>query len=459
MKLFYVVLCMVVLFLGGCSQGLPNSEQTLDTQILAVPGFDRVKALAANSNSLVLAGERAETTSSLSFETNGFTSKYTVSPSNLNFAWDRKFGTLSTPTAPATDRAYDITVDASGNSYVLTQENSENWFMRKYAPLGQLEWKKSERGIAVTSDGTNIYILTTIEFPNDAGFYDFKYVVKTYSSSGVVLKTVQSNLIPGLPPTTDGFFYRILGLDIDGSGNAYILYTEGQDRFAARAYTSNLGMLKINADNKQIWNRTLVPEIIETNFPFRTIFISGSFKVDSSGNIYLASNAAKYDYVCDDFPELQQPCGVLNKGYFLHKFDPNGTELWKKQIDTQKTGKDFVKEGDGNCCRTTSGTFTPTIILDTDNTIYISGETAASFNGYANKGGTDIFVVRTDSNGNRRWVTQFGDAGVDAANDLAISSGLYVAGSFGSVSNLYGEDSLLARISRSDGRVVNLLGR
>jgi hypothetical protein len=135
----------------------------------------------------------------------------------------------------------------------------------------------------------------------------------------------------------------------------------------------------------------------------------------------------------------------LNVGYFVRKLSPSGSVRWTKRVDTGKTGTDF------------GGNYEPSIIVDTDNSVYYAAQTAASFTGFTNKGSLDIFVARLNADGTRRWLTQFGSARYDEVSSMAINQGLYVAGIYNGDASVPDGTSFLARISRSDGRVANLL--
>jgi hypothetical protein len=238
---------------------------------------------------------------------------------------------------------------------------------------------------------------------------------------------------------TDDIFNTIK-FQVDNQGNTYILYKEGSQNGGGNLNNQLLKIIKLDSVGTTLWDKIVVG--VENQ---RTT-VNSDFQLDSSGHIYLVSNGVSFDTFCT-FPQV---CGSLSRGYFLRKLDSNGTELWKKQVDTGKVATDFYVDG-------TSLGFDSSLIIDIDNTIYVAGATATSFTGYVNQGATDIFVVRLDADGNRRWVRQFGTSGIDIPSDLAISSGLFVGGIYDDLrfATPPQGDAFIVRISRWDGRIAN----
>jgi hypothetical protein len=216
-------------------------------------------------------------------------------------------------------------------------------------------------------------------------------------------------------------------------------------------------MFKFNATGTELWSINVGSNIVYDpgkragNDAQRE---TGDFDLDSAGNILLAIQGNEYQFDCTgpEFPT--PPCGNLNVGYFVRKLNSNGQILWTRRIDSGRIGTDF------------GGSYTPSIVVDTDNAIYVSGQTAGSFNGFTNEGSLDIFVTRLNADATRRWLIQFGSSNYDEVNGIGIKDGLYVAGlyNFRNIANSNGTltpdgNSFLARISRSDGKIANFLGQ
>jgi hypothetical protein len=75
------------------------------------------------------------------------------------------------------------------------------------------------------------------------------------------------------------------------------------------------------------------------------------------------------------------------------------------------------------------------VAVDGSGNIYVAGETSGSLEGNENAGGTDLFLVKYDTAGNRIWTRQFGSAdpnvtGIEVSGDVAVdeSGNAYVTG-------------------------------
>src|SRR5439155_520234 len=90
--------------------------------------------------------------------------------------------------------------------------------------------------------------------------------------------------------------------------------------------------------------------------------------------------------------------------------DLDGNELWTRQFGT--AGLDQAIG----------------IAVDASG-VYVTGNTTGTFPGQTSAGGEDAFARKYDLNGTELWTRQFGTAGYDLANSIAVdASGVYVAG-------------------------------
>ncbi len=443
MKAFYAILIFLVVFLGACSQ-TSTKENLLETEAIYRAGYDAANDIGANSNSVVVVGQRFDG-SSPGLWNNGYIYKFNASLESVNYAWNRAFGIKNSD-----EIALKVKVDSAGNSYVLTSENNLS-YLRKYNSSGSLAWRKpitfssqlsSSFDVALDSSG-NPYV----SYAEDQGREPtmgnglIQFFILKFSPTGNLLRIVTSNQLQ-FTSANDAFYFRPLKLVIDNDGNFYILYNHGLVRPFSRQNIVNLSMLQIVSNGVQNWNKV----IYTADATLMNNNISGDFVVTDSGKIIVAVSDNKYVYDC--FVSLD-PCGYINNGSYVLELGYGAELLWKKQFDSDKTGNGFIENGYSP---------SPSIIVDSDGSTYVTGETGASLPGYVNQGNSDIYVVKTDNLGNRLWVRQFGTINPDRSSGIAIAgnSGLYIAGVMNDGS-FKGEgnkaNSFVARLSRSTGNL------
>ena len=124
---------------------------------------------------------------------------------------------------------------------------------------------------------------------------------------------------------------------------------------------------------------------------------------------------------------------------FLAKFGAGGGKEWIRQRGPA-AARAVARDGSGN--------------------LYVAGSTGASLDGNPHAGGADVVVVKYDASGNRVWTSQFGTAGSDTANDIAVApnGNVYVAGDtygdLGGATNAGNGDAFLAKVDPADGTLV-----
>jgi hypothetical protein len=95
---------------------------------------------------------------------------------------------------------------------------------------------------------------------------------------------------------------------------------------------------------------------------------------------------------------------------YLRKYDLDGTHLWTRQFGTA-----LGEHSAGVAVR--------------GGAVYVLGETQGAFPGESSAGGADAFLARFDPAGTMTWVQQFGSAGSDYTDSVAVSSaGVFVVG-------------------------------
>ncbi|MGZ3884861.1 MAG: hypothetical protein ACXVPD_11920, partial [Bacteroidia bacterium] len=105
---------------------------------------------------------------------------------------------------------------------------------------------------------------------------------------------------------------------------------------------------------------------------------------------------------------------LLGPGYFVAKFDSGGAYKWGKALKGQPSE----------------------IKADLSGNVWIAGTFTANFStataSLVNKGSKDIFILKTDNNGNEIWAKSYGGRGTDYVSELAAdhSGNVFFTGSF-----------------------------
>ncbi|MCB4792090.1 MAG: carboxypeptidase regulatory-like domain-containing protein [Elusimicrobia bacterium] len=135
------------------------------------------------------------------------------------------------------------------------------------------------------------------------------------------------------------------------------------------------------------------------------------------------------------------------KDVFLKKYDTEGNKLWSKLLGTTANDIGF------------------SLAVNNTGNIYIAGNTEGTYELNTSSGSGDIFIAKYDSSGNNEWVRQKGSSNIDYANGIAIDSNnnLYVTGytngSMDGIKNTGGKDIFLIKYDNSGNRKwTKLLG-
>jgi hypothetical protein len=129
--------------------------------------------------------------------------------------------------------------------------------------------------------------------------------------------------------------------------------------------------------------------------------------VDAAGNVYVAARV--------DGPVGQntgQNTGASGRDGYVAAYDPAGIEIWSLQLGTPEVD------------------WADSVAVADDGTVFVSGSTTGSFEGFTNRGSTDNFVARIAPGFESVSVIQFGSEEGMGATALAVSAGrLYITGS------------------------------
>ncbi len=153
-------------------------------------------------------------------------------------------------------------------------------------------------------------------------------------------------------------------------------------------------------------------------------FVTG-LAIDASGNIIVAGS------VCGALPgqPLAGDCDA-----YLRKYDPAGALSWTRQFGTVN------RELGGK------------VAVDAAGNIAFAGSTRGSFPSFTLAGFSDAFITRYDAAGNQLWLKQFGTAGFDEGNGIAIDANGFIVACGGVEGSLNGQPALGA----GDGFLMKL---
>ena len=102
-------------------------------------------------------------------------------------------------------------------------------------------------------------------------------------------------------------------------------------------------------------------------------------------NGLLSGGDALEDLAIDDSGNVLV-AGRSNVHYLTIKYDNSGNQIWLAQYNGPGPGADEVAD----------------IAVDSSGNVYVTGYTSGGLDGNANAGGTDIFLMKYDSNGNKK---------------------------------------------------------
>jgi Secretion system C-terminal sorting domain len=318
-----------------------------------------------------------------------FLAKY---DSNGNALWARN------ATGLGDDKAYGVSVDASGNAYVAgyftsfyltfgttmltntdTTSYTDDIFIAKYNTSGNVVWAKSAGDIgwdeanAVAADASgNVYM---------AGIFD--------------------------SPTIN--FGATTLINTDNSGNTYDIF-----------------LTKYNTNGTVQWAKSAGG----ASFDYAL-----SVGLNTLGNIYVAGYFGSPEmYFGSDSLENYDSLGVTND-LFLAKYDTNGNEIWAKSAggDGDDISTSVAVDATGNTFLTgyfnsPSVAFGSSILTNEDTNYY-----------------QDIFIAKYDASGNVLWAKSTGGSSDDEANSITIDAtgNAYVAGGYYSPTMPFGTNTLI----------------
>jgi len=362
-----------------------------------------------------------------------------------NVLWAKSAG------GSASDIGNSVTTDATGNvfvtgyfksstitfgTYTLTNSGDGDIFLVKYDPSGNVLWAKSAGGSAsdlgnsVTTDATGNVFITgyfesssitfgTYTLTNASGGYEEIFLVK-YDPSGNVLWAKSAD------GTNEDWGNWGTSVTTDASGNVFVTgyFTSSSITFGTYTLTNAYGgyeeifLVKYDPSGNVLWAKSGGG----TNEDWGT-----SVTTDASGNVFVTGWFMSSSITFGIYTLINSG----NRNIFLVKYDPNGNVLWAKSAG----GTDYDAGG--------------SVTTDASGNVFVTGVFGSSpmtFGTYTltKVGGSDIFLVKYDPNGNVLWAKSAGGTNEDWGNSVTTDAtgSVFVTGSFESSSVTFGTYTL-----------------
>ncbi len=291
--------------------------------------------------------------------------------------WTRLLGA----TAFTFTNAFGVSVDSSGNSYVVgsttgnldgqTKTGSQDLFIVKYNTLGVKQWT---RLLGVTAGTTYCY---GVSLDSSANAYVVGYTngnldgqTKTGSNDLLIVKydtlgVKQWTRLLGVAASSNVAY----GVSVDSSANAYVVgYTNGNLDGQTKTGSQDLFIVKYDTLGVKQWTRLLGVTAGTTN--------SYRVSVDSSANAYVVGKT-------DGNLDGQTKTGFEDA--FIVKYDTLGVKQW-----TQLLG---VTAGTTNSYG---------VSVDSSANAYVVGYTTGNLDGQTKTGSGDLFLTKYNSSGTKQ---------------------------------------------------------
>lgn len=282
-------------------------------------------------------------------------------------------------TANGNDEGQGICIDAYGNTYVVgtSYNDSRNMDVTiiKYNSAGTKVWDRiygvtpgnvEDRGLGITVDSDG-YIYVTGYTTNTDGYTDI--VTQKYDSYGNAMWT---NLEDG--------DYNLNGqglcIAVGQSGNVFAA------GFVSSPSGTDIALIKYNSNGTPLWVKTV-------NGSGNSEDKAWGIVIDNDDNAYITGYTT----------ETSQGTNA-----YTAKFNTNGSLVWQKSYN-----------GSGNQSDKAWG-----IVVDTDRSVYITGET------YSSSGGVNYLTIKYTSGGTESWAKTYNGNGngTDAASSICIVNSL-----------------------------------
>ncbi|PJZ68886.1 hypothetical protein CH373_15780 [Leptospira perolatii] len=189
-----------------------------------------------------------------------------------------------------------------------------------------------------------------------------------------------------------------VGIKADLSGNTYTTgFTNGNLDGITLSGSQDLLITKYDSIGNKVWTRLLGASGVQTS--------PNSITQDSQGNLYSAGSVTG---------NLDGQTLTGNQDLFVTKYDTSGNKQWTRLLGY--AGSITVSYG---------------ITSDSMGNIYATGSTNGDIDGQIHTGALDLFLIKYDNLGNRKWTRLLGVAGANttvAAAATDTQGNIYVTG-------------------------------
>ena len=185
------------------------------------------------------------------------------------------------------------------------------------------------------------------------------------------------------------------GVATDSSGNVYVTGgTKGGLDGNTSAGNTDLFVVKYNSSGTKQWTKQLGSSGLDS---------ANGITIDSSGNVYVTGVT---------FGGLDWNTSAGANDLFVVKYNSSGTKEWTEQLGSA------------------SSDFANGVATDSSGNVYVAGVTYGGLDGNSNKDNADLFVVKYNSSGTKKWTKQLGTSKHDRARGVATDSSgnVYVTG-------------------------------
>ncbi|MCX5786419.1 MAG: SBBP repeat-containing protein [Elusimicrobia bacterium] len=223
----------------------------------------------------------------------------------------------------------------------------------------------------------------------------------------------------GSVSTDDGY-----GVATDSSSNVYVTgRTAGGLDGNTNEGDYDMFLAKYDASGARLWTKQLGTSSYDEG---------RGVAADSSGNVYVTGRT---------YGGLD---GNTNEGdydMFLVQYSASGIKQWTRQLGTSS-----YDEGRG-------------VATDSSGNVYVAGDTNGGLDGNTNAGGGDMFLVKYDSSGNKKWTKELGTPSSDFGSGVTtdFSGNIYVTGYtdgvLGGAANAGGYDIFVVKYSTSGAKL------